>query len=217
MVYFLISAFQTMFSLSLVAVHKAKNETFHVDIDSLPSVSEVLEGMGEYLEAKYGVKFPEIPKLFNGCEDPPTAAIVALPSSATVTFIPEAPLIQAPPSFIAREYSSKTSLAPLSTNEMAPPSSALSVPSSTTAMVPPSSAVLAPFSTTASATSSAQPYKGKVLCEICGKEQAYSNLARHLKIHADKSTWLKCDFPCLYSTPRKDDLVRHKELAHGIR
>ena len=214
-----------MFSLSLVAVHKAKNETFHVDIDSLPSVSEVLEGMGEYLEAKYGVKFPEIPKLFNGCEDPPTAAIVALPSSATVTFTPEAPLIQAPPSFIAREYSSigvleessKTSLAPLSTNEMAPPSSALLAPPSTTAMVPPSSAVLAPLSTTASATSSAQPYKGKVLCEICGKEQAYSNLARHLKIHADKSTWLKCDFPCLYSTPRKDDLVRHKELAHGIR
>ena len=46
-----------MFSLSLVACHNYSRTTFHVNVGSLPSVSELLEGMGEYLEAKYGVVF----------------------------------------------------------------------------------------------------------------------------------------------------------------
>ena len=76
-----------MFSLTLVARHNASKKTFHVDIESLPSVSELLEGMGGYLEEKYDVQFPKIPTLFNACEDPP-AADDDLPPFPTVALPP---------------------------------------------------------------------------------------------------------------------------------
>ena len=92
---FIRSSISEMFSLSLVARHNASRETFHVNVSSLPSISELLEGMGEYLEEKYGTNFPEIPQLFLACDDPPIAdppiAIVHLPSPS-VTLPPEAPL-----------------------------------------------------------------------------------------------------------------------------
>ena len=190
-----------MFSLSVVAVHNPSKETFHFGVGSLPSVSELLEGMGEYLAEKYGITFPDIPNIFNACDDP--VAIVDLPSSPAVNLTPDAPLIQAPPTTIAR--------APHSTDALAPTFF---------------TAVVTSHSTTTSSSTNAQPvlsYKEKtvrekVLCPFCGKLQAYSNLARHLKIHDDKGSWLKCDFPtCLYNTPRKDDLDRHKENTHASR
>ena len=208
---FIRSSISEMFSLSLVACHNASRETFHVNVSSLPSISELLEGMGEYLEEKYGANFPEIPQLFLACDDPPIAdppiAIVHLPSPS-VTLPPEAPLFQVHRATTGME----PALEPLLLDSWAPPS--------TIAMAPPTSTALAPLSATASSSSSTQlsrqPYKKKVACKFCGEEHTYSNLARHLKIHAKKSSWLQCDY-CLYSTPRKDDLQRHKELTHRSR
>ena len=77
-------------------------------------MSEVARAF-DYLAEKYGITFPEIPNLFNACDDP-TAAIVDLPSSPAVTFLPEAPLIQATPATIARALPSTTAMAPLSLN-----------------------------------------------------------------------------------------------------
>ena len=93
-----------MFSLTLVARHNASKKTFHVDIESLPSVSELLEGMGGYLEEKYDVQFPKIPTLFNACEDPP-AADDDLPPFPTVALPPGAPLVEAPLSTIVHSFS----------------------------------------------------------------------------------------------------------------
>ena len=196
-----------MFSLTLVARHNASKKTFHVDIESLPSVSELLEGMGGYLEEKYDVQFPKIPTLFNACEDPP-AADDDLPPFPTVALPPGAPLVEAPLSTIVHSFS----------RPRAPPS----VRSFSSTGAPPFTTPPVPFSTSATASPSTKqsllsekPYMKKVACVFCGKELAKTNLARHIKIHADKSSWFKCDFfPCLYSTPRRDDLKRHRELNH---
>ena len=102
-----------MFSLSFVACHNASAKTFHVNVSSLPSVSELLEGMAEYLEAKYGTIFPEIPQLFLACDDAPRADI----PSPSVIPPPDAPLVQAPPTIIVMEPSFSTALAPPSTNK----------------------------------------------------------------------------------------------------
>ena len=198
-----------MFSLSLVACHNASAKTFHVNVSSLPSVSELLEGMAEYLGAKYGTIFPEIPELFLAGDDAPCADI----PSPSVIPPPDAPLVQASPTTIVMEPSFSTALESPLTTALEPLLNSWA-PSSTNAMPSPL--------TTASASSSTQLapgrrkfHKEKVLCHICGEEQAYSNLARHLRIHTKKSSWFKCDvIPCLYSTPREDLLQRHKELCH---
>ena len=179
-----------MFSLTLVAQHNASNETFQVHVGSLPSVSEMLEGLGGYLEEKYGVQFPQIPDLFNACEDPPADNDNnLLPSPSVALPPPGATIVEEPPSTV--------------------------LPSSTDASSPSFSSASTSSSTKFQALLPLKPYQQKEACLFCGKEVAKSNIARHLKIHAEKSSWLKCDFPpCLYATPRKDDLERHRELNH---
>ena len=97
-----------MYSLSLVVVDKASRKTYHVMLDSLPSVSEMLEGMADFVEQKYGVKFPEIPDLFYAVKNPP-AANVHLPCSPTIISPPEAPVLRlaplAPPAVSAQTQS----------------------------------------------------------------------------------------------------------------
>ena len=183
-----------MFSLSLVACHNASMKTVQIDISSLPSVSELLEGMGEYLEEKYGTTFPSLPQLFRACDDPspddiqPSPTVIlfheiedSLVPGPSATMEPSFSLARAPPTFEATATPSTVGEEALVMEvEANPPSQ--------------------------------EPYKTKVKCQFCGKEQAYSNLARHERIHK-KACWLKCD-QCLYTTPRKDDLERHKQLTH---
>ena len=64
-----------MFSLRLLATH-CSGETYEMNLYSLPSVSELIEGMQGYLEEKFDLKFSELPPMFKACDDPPIATVV---------------------------------------------------------------------------------------------------------------------------------------------
>ena len=97
-----------MFSLSLVALHNASSKTFHVKLDSLPCVTDLLEDMGGFLEQKYGIKFPEIPDIFYAVDSPPDAN-VDLPSSPACPLPPKTPVVRVAPVIIERAPTSTTS------------------------------------------------------------------------------------------------------------
>ena len=165
-----------------------------MNLEALPSVSELIEGMQGYLEEKYGITFPDLPDLFKASDDPPLATVVLPPDEAPLTKPAEMQTsARASPFKSARKSSSRNAGAPTSTTAGAPTSSALIRPPST------------------KLASLTKPYTHKVPCEFCGDEVAYSNLARHRKKHS-KTTWLQCDAPCSYTTPRQDLLDRHKDL-----
>ena len=47
-----------MFSLRLLTSHNYSGQTYEMNLEALPSVSELIEGMQGYLEEKYGITFP---------------------------------------------------------------------------------------------------------------------------------------------------------------
>ena len=182
-----------MFSLRLLTSHNYSGQTYELNLESLPSVSELIEGMQDYLEEKFGLTFPALPDPFKACDDPPLATVVLPPTEVPLTQpAEEQASARAAPFKSARKSSSRT----------------VRVPSSTTARAAASSAFALPSTKLASLT---KPYTHKVPCGICGDEVAYSNLARHRKKHS-KTKWLMCDTPCPYTTPRQDLLDRHKDL-----
>ena len=74
-----------MFSLRLLTSHNYSGQTYEMNLEALPSVSELIEGMQGYLEEKYGITFPDLPDLFKATDDPPLATVVLPPDEAPLT------------------------------------------------------------------------------------------------------------------------------------
>ena len=61
-----------------------------------------------------------------------------------------------------------------------------------------------------------EPEKGKVFCKVCKVPQSKPNLARHMRVfHSDDPRPFKCDPPCKYSAPRRDQLTQHQAPTGG--
>ena len=102
-----------MFSLRLLTSHNYSGQTYELNLESLPSVSELIEGMHDYLEEKFGLTFPALPDPFKACDDLPLATVVLPPAEVPLTQpAEEQASARAAPFKSERKSSSRTARAP---------------------------------------------------------------------------------------------------------